>query len=55
MLSKGFDTLIHENRLTSVALLYALFLRIGQAGINELREAFGNYIKVENSYFFLSY
>ncbi len=55
MLSKGFDTLIHENRLTSVALMYALFLRIGQAGINELREAFGNYIKVENSYFLLSY
>jgi len=47
ILSKGFDALINENRLTSVALIYDLFLRIGQAGINELREAFGNYIKVK--------
>ncbi len=46
ILAKGFDTLINENRLTSVALIYDLFLRIGQVGINELREAFGNYIKV---------
>jgi cullin 4 len=45
ILSKGFDTLINENRFTSVALMYDLFLRIGQVGINELREAFGNYIK----------
>ncbi len=47
ILSKGFDTLINENRLTSVALIYDLLLRIGQFGINELREAFGNYIKVK--------
>ena len=48
ILSKGFETLIHENRFTSVALMYNLFFRIGQAGITELREAFGNFIKVEN-------
>ncbi len=54
ILSKGFDTLINENRLTSIALMYDLFLRIGQVGINELREAFGNYIKVkQTSFFFL--
>jgi hypothetical protein len=47
ILAKGFDTLINENRFTSVALLYDLLLRIGQFGINELREAFGNYIKVK--------
>jgi cullin-4 len=45
MLSKNFDTLIHENRLTSVGLMYDLFARIGPNGIAELREAFGNYIK----------
>ncbi|CAF4042405.1 unnamed protein product [Adineta steineri] len=45
MLSKGFDTLINENRYASVALMYELFLRIGQIGIIEIREAFGNYIK----------
>lgn len=46
MLAKGFDHLITENRLSSVALMYELFLLIGANGINELREAFGNYIKV---------
>jgi hypothetical protein len=51
ILSKGFDTLINENRLTSIALMYDLFLRIGQVGINELREAFGNYIKVKQTSF----
>ncbi len=51
ILSKGFDTLINENRLTSIALMYDLFLRIGQVGINELREAFGNYIKVKQPFF----
>ncbi len=52
MLSKGFDTLIDENRYTSVSLMYDLFLRIGQTGITELREAFGNYIKVKLRYIF---
>jgi len=52
MLSKGFDTLIDENRYTSVSLMYNLFLRIGQTGITELREAFGNYIKVIIRYIF---
>ncbi|CAF2141394.1 unnamed protein product [Rotaria magnacalcarata] len=46
MLSKSFDTLIDENRLSSVAAMYDLFLRTGPLGINDLREAFGNYIKV---------
>lgn len=46
MLSKNFETLIDENRFSSVALMYELFLRIGQNGVNDLREAFGNYIKV---------
>ncbi|CAF4719756.1 unnamed protein product, partial [Rotaria magnacalcarata] len=45
MLSKSFDTLIDENRLSSVAAMYDLFLRTGPLGINDLREAFGNYIK----------
>ncbi len=48
MLSKNFDTLIDENRLASVGLMYDLFLRVGPNGINDLREAFGNYIKVIN-------
>ena len=47
MLAKGFDTLIDENRLESVALMYDLFLRVGSTGITDLREAFSNYIKVE--------
>ncbi|CAF4254872.1 unnamed protein product [Rotaria sp. Silwood2] len=46
MLSKNFDALIDDNRFTSVALMYDLFLRIGPNGIQDLREAFGNYIKV---------
>ena len=46
MLAKGFDVLIDENRLESVALMYDLFLRVGSSGINDLREAFSNYIKV---------
>ncbi|CAF0813665.1 unnamed protein product [Rotaria sordida] len=46
MLSKNFDTLIDENRFTSVALMYDLFLRIGPNAIHDLREAFGNYTKV---------
>ena len=46
MLSKNFEALIDENRFTSVALMYDHFLRIGSNGINDLREAFGNYIKV---------
>ncbi|CAF1451196.1 unnamed protein product [Adineta steineri] len=45
MLSKNFDKLINENRFISVALLYDLFFRIGISVINDLREAFGNYIK----------
>ncbi|CAF1416735.1 unnamed protein product [Adineta ricciae] len=45
MLSKGFDTLIDENRYGSITLMYELILRVGQTGILELREAFGNYIK----------
>ncbi|CAF2687316.1 unnamed protein product [Rotaria sp. Silwood2] len=45
ILSKGFDTLVNENRYTSIALMYDLFLRIGPVGINDLREAFGNFIK----------
>ncbi|UJR09956.1 hypothetical protein I4U23_014180 [Adineta vaga] len=45
MLSKGFDTLINENRYISVALMYDLLQRIGPTGNTELREAFGNYIK----------
>jgi cullin-4 len=45
ILSKGFGILLNENRYASVALIYDLFLRIGQVGINDLREAFGNYIK----------
>jgi hypothetical protein len=49
MLSKNFDTLIDENRFISVGLMYDLFLRIGPNGINDLREAFGSYIKVINS------
>ena len=48
MLSKGFDQLIDENRLNSVTLLYELFLPLGLPAINDLREAFGNYIKVMN-------
>ncbi len=56
MLSKNFDALIDENRFTSVALMYDLFLRIGSTGITDLREAFGNYIKVKKlrttKYFF---
>ncbi|CAF3396164.1 unnamed protein product [Rotaria sp. Silwood1] len=46
MLSKNFDTLIDENRFISVALMYDLFLRIGPDGIHDLRESFGNYIKI---------
>ncbi|UJR36138.1 hypothetical protein I4U23_028872 [Adineta vaga] len=46
MLSKNFDTLIDENCFSSVALMYDLFLRIGLNVINDLREAFGNYIKI---------
>ena len=49
MLSKNFDTLIDENRLSSVRLMYDLFLRVGANSINDLREAFGNYIKVRFS------
>ncbi|CAF1417985.1 unnamed protein product [Adineta ricciae] len=45
MLSKGFDTLIDENRYGSITLMYELLLRVGQTGMSELREAFGNYIK----------
>lgn len=48
MLGKNFDELIDENRLTSVGLMYDLFLRIGPNAIQDLREAFGNYIKVTN-------
>ncbi len=47
MLGKNFDTLIDENHLTFVRLIYDLFLRIGPNSINELREAFANYIKVK--------
>ena len=46
ILGKGFEILVNENRLSSVGLIYDLFSRIGQSGVNELREAFGNYIKV---------
>ncbi|CAF3377203.1 unnamed protein product [Rotaria sp. Silwood1] len=46
MLSKNFDVLIDENRFISVALMYDLFLRIGPDGIHDLRESFGNYIKI---------
>lgn len=46
MLSKNFETLIDENHLPSIGLMYNLFLRIGSQGVNDLREAFGNYIKV---------
>ncbi|CAF0964096.1 unnamed protein product [Rotaria sordida] len=49
ILSKGFNILINENRYTSIALMYDLFLRIGQVGISDLREAFGNYIKTYGS------
>jgi cullin 4 len=49
MLSKGFDNLIDENRLKSVGLLYDLLLPIGINGINDLREAFGKYIKVRRT------
>lgn len=48
MLSKGFDQLIDENRQVSVTLLYNLFLPLGSSAINDLREAFGNYIKVSD-------
>jgi hypothetical protein len=48
----GFDTLIDENRYTSVALMYDLFLRIGQTGNTDLRVAFGNYIKVKQKEIF---
>ena len=48
MLSKNFDTLIDENRFESVGLMYDLFYRVGLDGINDLREAFANYIKVKN-------
>ncbi|CAF1045974.1 unnamed protein product [Adineta ricciae] len=46
MLSKNFDALISENRFASVALMYDLLARVGPGGINGLREAFGNYIKI---------
>jgi hypothetical protein len=49
MLGKNFDTLIDENRLTYVRLMYDLFLRIGPSGIHDLREAFANYIKVKKN------
>jgi hypothetical protein len=49
MLSKNFDDLIDENRFASIALMYDLFFRIGPKEINDLREAFGNYIKVTNN------
>jgi len=45
MLSKGFDNLIDENRLNSVSLMYELFVPLGSTAVNDLREAFGNYIK----------
>ena len=48
MLGKNFDELIDQNRLTSVGLMYDLFLRIGPNAIQDLREAFSNYIKVTN-------
>ena len=48
MLAKGFEILINENRFSSVGLMFELFSRVGQVGIIELREAFGNYIKVKN-------
>ena len=47
MLAKGFEILINENRFSSVGLMFELFSRVGQVGIIELREAFGNYIKVK--------
>ena len=46
MLLKNFDTLIDENCLNAITLMYNLFLRIGSIGITSLREAFSNYIKV---------
>jgi len=51
MLSKNFDDLIDENRFASIALMYDLFFRIGPKEINDLREAFGNYIKVTKGFF----
>jgi cullin-4 len=45
MLGKNFETLIDENRLSYVGLMYDLFLRIGPSAITDLREAFSNYIK----------
>lgn len=47
ILAKGFEILINENRFSSVCLMYELFSHVGQVGISELREAFGNYIKVK--------
>lgn len=49
MLGKNFDELIDQNRLTSVGLMYELFLRIGPNAIQDLRDAFGNYIKVKQT------
>ena len=46
MLGKNFETLIDENRLPYVGLMYDLFLRVGPSAITDLREAFSNYIKV---------
>jgi len=47
ILSKGFENLMNENRFSSVTLLYQLFQRIGSTGVNEVRDAFSNYIKVD--------
>ncbi len=55
MLGKNFDTLIDENRLTYVRLMYDLFLRIGPSGIHDLREAFANYIKVKRKHLNLKF
>lgn len=55
ILSKGFENLMNENRFSSVSLLYDLFQRIGQIGINEVRDAFANYIKVECFFFVENY
>ena len=46
MLGKNFDALIDENQLTFVGLMYDLFLRVGSNAVQDLRETFGNYIKV---------
>lgn len=45
ILQKGLDTLLEENRLTDLTLLYSLLSRV-KNGTTELCGAFNGYIKV---------